>query len=482
MARTGAPIRSTILAAFATLVVLGGASVLLGLVQTRRLDVAFRDHEAEVGIHDRVARFRSSLLSLSLSAHEAVLSHDTDAGRKLQERREALREDAVRCDECHARSGAHVRVARLLARADDEARTLPPARPAADTAGARQPIDRYDSAMMSLHDALSKMEKRYAAQVERQQGIRAEILGRAARPLWLFLLGAVLIASATALWITRNVGTPIRRLIEAARRIGGGDQAYRIEPPRDPDLAELTSQFHEMTTKVAQRAHEAARGRLLERVLSSQEEERKRIARELHDQVGQSLAALLLRLRPEAALANGAPGPEDIVRELIDRVHRMAWDLRPSILSDHGLEAALARYVQEESAARPTPIDYQYVCGAGVPRRFAESLELVVYRVAQEAIHNALVHSGASRVSVVVLRERAQVTLLVEDDGRGFDVEAVRASAERCLGLVGMEERVALVGGGLTIASSPGAGCSVRVRVPDPTSTTARDEACPSAS
>jgi len=449
------------LAALALLVVLGAIGALLGLLQTRSLAAAFRE---EVRIHDRVGRFRGGLLDLSHTAHEAVLSRDPDTARAFQKRYEALAAEARRCDACHVESKARARVEALLTLMGDVGRELTGGGAAHDAEDVRALLERYQSATGTLRAALVTMENRFAALVDRQSLLGTEVVDRSTHQFWFFVGAIVLIAVIASFWLARAVNAPIRNLIDAARRIGAGDQGYHVEAPRDPELAELAREFGEMTTKVTKRADEAALGRLLDRVISSQEEERKRVARELHDQVGQSLAALLIKLRSEVGQATGS---EQLVREILDQVRRMAWDLRPSILTDHGLEAALARYAEEETKERSrVPIDFQYGCNPGVPRRFAESLELVVYRVAQEAIRNAVAHADASRVSVVVVREESQVTLVVEDDGRGFEVEAVRGNGRQSVGLMGMEERVVLAGGDLSISSSPGAGCTVRARIP----------------
>jgi len=226
-----------------------------------------------------------------------------------------------------------------------------------------------------------------------------------------------------------------------------------------------------------QRAHEAQtrasqlERQLLEGVIASQEDERKRVARELHDDLGQGLSALLLELKT-AAHAGGVHGEicdrmEQSVRDLIGRIYQLAWDLRPSILDDYGLDSALTRHVNILSKRTGLSIDYRFVCPEGSLPRLPNTLEVLLYRVTQEALANVVRHAEATRVSVVVLRQSDKVTVIVEDDGRGFDPSSVAVSADgRGLGILGMRERVTLANGEMTIDSGAGQGTSLRVKVP----------------
>lgn len=207
---------------------------------------------------------------------------------------------------------------------------------------------------------------------------------------------------------------------------------------------------------------EQQRSRLLRAVLSAQEEERGRISRDLHDQIGQSLTALLLGLDRNLE----APDPDDLAKlkeiaaiTLAD-VRRIALDLRPSVLDELGLEAALRRY------ARDTHERYQIDVRVlvTVPQRLGHQEETVLYRVAQEALTNVVRHARAGAVSVVVTASHGGVQLVVEDDGIGFD--PTRLAAAEQVGLMGMRERIELLGGSLRIESAAGEGCSVYARLP----------------
>ena len=212
--------------------------------------------------------------------------------------------------------------------------------------------------------------------------------------------------------------------------------------------------------RLAEKEHQ--RSRLLQAVLSAQEEERGRISRDLHDQIGQSLTALLLGLDRNLE----APDPDDLakLKEIasiaLSDVRRIALDLRPSVLDELGLEAALRRF------ARDTHERYQIDVRVLVtlPKRLGHQEETVLYRVAQEALTNVVRHARAGAVSVVVTASRGGVQLVVEDDGVGFD--PTRLAAAEQVGLMGMRERLELLGGSLRLESAPGEGCSVYARLP----------------
>jgi signal transduction histidine kinase len=245
-------------------------------------------------------------------------------------------------------------------------------------------------------------------------------------------------------------------------------------------VGERTAELSRLNEKLRAEADEhkkaeAARGRLLRRLVTAQEEERRRISRELHDQMGQYLSTLMLRLRTLQPLA-AAQEPvrinlrklEELTGRLVDEVHHLAWELRPAALDDLGLHTALQNYAEKWSERSGIAADFH---GGGLEQqRLPPEIETTVYRVVQEALTNVLRHAEAGRVSVIVERRRDHVLVIVEDDGRGFDVEEVSLApgSGRGLGLLGMRERVALVGGTLNLDSSPGAGTTARARIPAP--------------
>src|SRR6185312_8752272 len=211
---------------------------------------------------------------------------------------------------------------------------------------------------------------------------------------------------------------------------------------------------------------------LLNDVLTAQEAERRRIARELHDDTAQTLASLLVGLRAvegsrdlDQAL-QAAVTLRGLVSAALEGVQRMARGLRPSVLDDLGLEDALDRLGVEVSRAQELVVDV-HATGARLPR-LPEPLEIALYRMAQEAVTNAVKHAAPKAVSILLHRNPTEVRLVIEDDGKGFDASEALSAGR--LGLVGMRERAHLVGGSMTLESSRGNGATICIRVPLPQS------------
>ncbi len=218
------------------------------------------------------------------------------------------------------------------------------------------------------------------------------------------------------------------------------------------------------------------RGQLLEQAISAQEDERKRIARELHDQTGQALTSILVWLRALEAESDDAEGviiSPDRLRELkaivadtLDGVRGLALELRPSVLDDLGLVPALQRYVRTLQDRHSLSVDLQTVGLVGV--RLPPPVETGLYRIVQEALTNVIHHAGAQSVSLLLEARARSVIVIVEDDGCGFEFRGLGHGEmdERWLGLSGMRERAELLGGRLTVESAPAIGTTIFVEVP----------------
>jgi len=215
---------------------------------------------------------------------------------------------------------------------------------------------------------------------------------------------------------------------------------------------------------------ERARTELLTRLVFAQEDERRRIARDMHDQFGEQLTALSLQIgRLKAASANGSAAGADIrteidaldaiARRLDDDVDELIWQLRPTALDDLGLRAALTNYMQGWSERTHIPARLHE--SGLLHQRLPSEIETTLYRIAQEALNNVAKHAAAQHVEVILERRGGAILLIVEDDGRGFEPGAGGAG----FGLVGMRERAALVGASLEIESSPGQGTTVIARI-----------------
>jgi signal transduction histidine kinase len=209
--------------------------------------------------------------------------------------------------------------------------------------------------------------------------------------------------------------------------------------------------------------------------VTAQEEERQRISRELHDQLGQHLSVLLLGLKSVEADVQTLPAVWQRVRqvqELTDHlgqeIHHLAWALRSPDLTHQSLETILRNYVEEWSQHCGIAVDFHSSNLTGW--QLTPHTETTLYRIVQEALTNVLKHAQADKVSILVEQRRNHVLLIVEDNGKGFDVETMLgvSQGQSRLGVLGMQERTALLGGTLEIESSPGAGTAVLVRLPMP--------------
>ena len=216
----------------------------------------------------------------------------------------------------------------------------------------------------------------------------------------------------------------------------------------------------------------AQRRELLRRLATTEEDEHRRISRELHDEMGQYLTALILEIKLLGdTIPEDSPARERLKRlqqvtsDVGKEVHRLAVELRPTALDDVGLPTTIQNGLDEWSERTGILSDFH---AAGFESRPAPEVETAFYRIVQEALTNVARHAQAGRVSVVLESRDNHVTLIVEDDGRGFDVEAALSAPSTVshLGLLGMKERVAMIGGTLAIESSPGGPTTLFVRVP----------------
>jgi len=212
--------------------------------------------------------------------------------------------------------------------------------------------------------------------------------------------------------------------------------------------------------------------RLSRQVLSAQEEERKEISRELHDVIAQTLTGINVRLaalKKEATvntkgLDRNIARTQRLVEKSVDIVHRFARELRPAVLDDLGLIPALHSFMKNFGARTGLPA--QLIAFAAVENLDAAK-RTVLYRVAQEALTNVARHAKASRVAVNIQQRNGSAFMEIKDDGKSFEVErGFRAKGSKRLGLLGMRERVEMVGGTFSVQSAPGQGTTVQVEIP----------------
>ncbi len=237
---------------------------------------------------------------------------------------------------------------------------------------------------------------------------------------------------------------------------------------------EFTEEDEELVTLLAAQAAVAIENArrierdVLRRAVLAQEIERRRLARELHDETGQALTSILLGLSgvehadtlEEAREA--AAGLRELVVSTLQGVRRLAVELRPTALDDFGLVPALKRLGR--SIREGSGLDVQVEARLG-DERLPDEVETAVYRIVQEALTNAIKHAAAGHVSVVLTRKHGRLSIVIEDDGRGFDPTEAAGGG---LGLLGMQERVALIDGSLHVQSAPGAGTTLLLDLPLP--------------
>ena len=281
-----------------------------------------------------------------------------------------------------------------------------------------------------------------------------------------FILTAGLIAVA---FISNVLTRPLRHVAAGAARIAAGEFGQRVPAGRGDEIGQLAASFNEMAANVAERDASLRESReqlrqLSKRLLTIQEQERVRIAREVHDELGQALTAMKIDLqqiaRRHAALEEPLVPVAHKIDQIVDLIRRIASDLRPAILDDLGVSAALEQQLRRlrESSGIKTSLtvseepELDMLTGA------------TLYRIAREALANVVRHAGASQVEVSLGTRGGAAVLEIRDDGRGITPE--EASGPRSLGLLGIRERAELLGGSMTIEGRPGAGTVLTVTLP----------------
>jgi signal transduction histidine kinase len=288
-----------------------------------------------------------------------------------------------------------------------------------------------------------------------------------------------------------NVGLSqvvLRRLERLARAIAGlGEGRLHLAlPESQPDeIGQLSAAFNTMASQVETREAEnrmlskdlqhqiARRNDLLQRLINAQENERKRVAQELHDELGQALSGLALRVgilehyiqqNPEQA-STQLNDIRSLIEDTSDAMYDLILDLRPSTLDDLGLASALRDYADRVLKDSEIAFDLH---AEGLEERLPPTIETSLYRVFQESMSNIVHHAEASSIQVRLRRYNGTFEGIIRDDGKGFDVSAVLmdGSSPRGLGLMGIQERVAQCGGTVRFVTEPGAGTQVHVEVP----------------
>jgi len=298
-------------------------------------------------------------------------------------------------------------------------------------------------------------------------------------------LGSILVTVLVVnLMMSRFVLRRLERLASAIAGFGQGASSSPLVDNQPDEIGQLASAFNTMAHRIEKRRQEnevlseqlqqqsALRRELLKRVITAQEDERKRLARELHDELGQTLGGLALRTE---VMGRVMESDEKRAREQLSQIKSMIsdtsaqmydiiLDLRPSILDDLGLVPALRSYA--ERLLQPTDLLFEFENHA-FHGRLPSEIETALFRTFQEALSNVVRHASATRVCLTLSYQDGDFHGEVSDDGIGFDPESIQVdgSNSRGLGLLGMRERVEQCGGKLEICSSPGNGSRIKVHI-----------------
>jgi signal transduction histidine kinase len=298
------------------------------------------------------------------------------------------------------------------------------------------------------------------------------------------------------------VVNPLSKLAASARRISAGNLSARAEVAGKDEVSMVARTFNEMVERVEQHAHalensnaelerrvrertndlrelyeqlrqqNEERSDLLEKIITAQEEERRRLARGLHDGISQTLTGLVMSLGSAEAVSVRDPAVRQrleflrgLTSEAVDEVRRIIHDLRPSLLDDLGLVAAIGWYIENYLAPAGVKAELKT---QGLDRRLPPNVEIALFRVVQEAITNIVKHAQARTTSIRLQLTDSTIVGSVEDDGVGFNADALHHERRQgmAVGLLGMEERISLLEGKLDIESHPGEGTQVHFKIP----------------
>lgn len=325
--------------------------------------------------------------------------------------------------------------------------------------------------------------------VEEREDVVLAVSQNLRRNLILFGTLGLTLTSIVAWLHVRRTMRPVRRLISASRAIAEGVLNQPVQVHRNDDIGILTQSFEAMRQNLLEAEQQRARWEqemeerveerterihtLLARVISAQEEERKRVARELHDEVAQDLATSLITLqrlsqsntRLEQAEQDTLEQAQSQIGDTLKEMRRIISDLRPSALDDLGIEAAIRSYAESRADAPGIRVHFETI---GVAPPMDGVRQTALFRILQEAINNVIRHSQASGLWIRLEFSGEEVEAMIEDDGKGFDDVSVAQGGNSTsqLGIIGMKERAVLLNGNVEVDSKPGNGTRVRAWIP----------------
>lgn len=336
------------------------------------------------------------------------------------------------------------------------------------------PVRLFDTEEGVIHEAGSVVSSADIGMVRvgiSETGLHQSV-NQVERTLLLAMVIMALLATLLAWLLTRLVTNPVLALVGSARKAAHGDLSERVSVRFQDEVGELVNAFNHMLgsltkSNAALEANAKTRTELLQKVMTAQEDERKRIARELHDETGQAITSLMVGMKlveqvaddPDEVRARSAE-LRVLAARTLESVRRLSRDLRPSVLDDAGLVPALRRHISDFARFHSLSVDFQVVGDEN--RRLPPEVETAAYRIVQEALTNVARHARATNASVILNLGGDVVSAVVEDNGIGLDPSRI----EETSGVLGMRERAVLLGGTLTIESLPGAGTTIFAKLP----------------
>ena len=291
------------------------------------------------------------------------------------------------------------------------------------------------------------------------------------RSLFIHTVAVILVALVFSFLLTLIITKPIKKLLEATHSLRKGKyDCINDKFPQD-EVGDLVIAFNGMTRQLQQaeidrRDKEQIRSDFLQRIISTQEQERKRVSRELHDQTGQALASIMVRLNvlgkgDQSDLSDSIASLKKSLIEEMGAIHNLALELRPSVLDDMGLVPALELYINQFRERYGLSVEFIKISMEG--KRADHCVETCIYRIIQESLTNVVKHAKADTIKILLELRRETIRGIIEDNGSGFDFGDI--PRER-LGIYGMEERASLLGGSLKVDSEPGKGTMVSFTIP----------------
>ncbi len=289
----------------------------------------------------------------------------------------------------------------------------------------------------------------------------------------IFLLFFAIGISTLVIGIALNqlVIKKLQHFVEAASFFGRGDFKRTISFRSDDEIKKLADSFNLMAKMLMEKMR--SERKYLSQIIEAQENERRRISRELHDEVGQALYAIRFNLEmidknlPQAppAIRGRLLEAKSLSSQTVSAMRQLSLDLRPTMLDDLGLIPTLRWYIQNFSNRVNISSNFETM---GLEKKLPPQIETAFYRIIQEALNNIGKHAQADRVEISLVRRDSRIFASIQDNGKGFDLDRVLhpESPERGFGLVGIQERVSLLGGQMDIQSKFGSGTLIRVEIP----------------